>query len=465
MSANDAREAGDAALRIAAELGVEAPPGALRITGEDAVLPVKYALGISGAGVFGACGLGLAQLARLRGAPAQVAHVDVTHAALGLVSFRQIRLDGQPIGSPGDANPMVGMYRCRDGRWIAIHGGFPTLREPTLRVLGATGDTESIAAATARRDSAELEEALAAERMCGVVCRTADEWAATVPGAALAAEPLVSVERIAGGDPVPLPALPAGAGPMAGVRVLDFTRILAGPTCGRFLASAGADVVVATTPRLPNMENYALETSHGKRFADVDLALPQGQALARELADRCDVLVDSYRTGALSRHGLGPHQLAERRNGVVYVSINCYGYGSHWTTRPGWELMGQAATGLATGHGGIDSPQPLWTYPCDYLTGYLAGLGVARALVRRAAEGGSWHVKVSLCRTGMYTEAFGVRYDPPPAPRDLAAAYCRQTDTARGRLRYLPVPIELPETPLSGFREAVVVPAGERIWA
>jgi crotonobetainyl-CoA:carnitine CoA-transferase CaiB-like acyl-CoA transferase len=465
VSAGDAAEAHAAASQIAEALAIPHEPGQLRIAGEDRVLPVRYPLGIAGAGVFGACGLALADLAALRGAPPQPVDIDVAHAALGQVGFRQVRLDGQPIGSPGDANPMVGIYRCRDGAWIAIHGGFPTLSEPTLRVLGSAGEFDAIAAAIARRDSGELEEALAAERQCGVVCRTAADWQATPAGAALLHEPLVAIARIGDAEPAPLATIEPRSGAMHGVRVLDFTRILAGPTCGRFLAAAGADVVVASTPRLPNMDNYALETSHGKRFADVDLDDAQGLAAAQTLAARCDVLVDSYRTGALERRGLGPRQLAQgRRRGVIYVSINCYGYTGPWTQRPGWELMGQAATGLAVGHGGADRPLPLWCYPCDYLTGYLAGLGVARALVRRAREGGSWHVKVSLARTGMYTESFGPRYDPPPAARDIAAAYCREADTPRGRLRYLPVPITLSATPLHGWQPAVQLARGELPW-
>lgn len=468
LASDDAecREARSTALRIAADCGVPTQDARLVVSGRDRVLPVRHPLGVAAAGVLGACGLALDALTRARGAPRQTVGIDIGQAAYGLVSFRQLRLDGRPIGSPGDANPLVGIHRCRDGRWFALHGGFDSLREPTLRVLGAQASLESVAAAVSRRDGLELEELLAAHRLCGVLCRSATAWQATDAGRALAAEPLVAIARIGDADAVPPCPWHPGEGAMSGVRVLDCTRILAGPTCGRLLAAAGADVVVSTPARLPNVESYALETSHGKRLLEADLDDAQGRRLGLQLADACDVLVDSFRPGALARRGLGPQALAARRRqaGIVYVSINCYGHAGPWIERPGWELMGQAATGLAVGQGEPDHPLPLWTYPCDYLTGYLGALGVARALQLRSEVGGSWHVKVSLARTGMYAEAFGTRHEPASAlPQDVER-HCRWARTDRGPLRYLPVPLGLDVTPLQGWRAPVRAQAGASGW-
>lgn len=460
-------EARSRALKIAAACGLPERDVDLVMTGGRHVLPVRYPLGLAAAGVLGASGLALESYARLRGAPSQTVRVDVEHAGYGLVGFRQVRLNGRPIGSPGDANPLVGMYRCRDGRWFALHGGFESLREVTLKVLGAEATAESVAAAVARRDALELEELFAAHRLCGVVCRSANDWRQCVAGRALAAEPLVDLARIDEADAAPPRPWRAGEGALAGVRVLDCTRILAGPTCGRLLAAAGAQVLATTPVRLPNVDVYALETSHGKRFLEVDLDDVQGHLLGLELADGCDVLVDSFRPGALARRGLGPQALAarRRRHGVVYVSINCYGYSGPWIERAGWELMGQAATGLAVGQGGPDGPLPLWTYPCDYLTGYLGAMGAVMALERRAREGGSWHVKVSLARTGMHAQELGVRHEPRPAPTDGARRFCDVADTDLGRLRYLPVPLSLDATPLHGWRPAVHLARGSDPWA
>lgn len=476
----DALEARAVALDLAAQWGLAAAKAgwvakvtgavpdapSLMVTGHDGALPVRYPLGIAAAGVLGAVGLALASLARLRGAPAQAVQVDVTHAAYGLVSFRQLRLDGQAVASPGDANPLVGIYRCRDGAWFALHGGFESLREATLRVLGAQADFESIASAVGRRDAVELEESFGAHGLCGVACRSAQDWQHFTPGRILGQEALVEIERIGQADVVALSPWNPGDGALTGVRVLDFTRILAGPTCGRLLAAAGADVLVPSTARLPNIPGYALETGSGKRFLELDLDEPAGHEQALRLADRCDVLVDSFRSGALARRGLGPQALAARRGarGVVFVSINCYGHTGPWVKRPGWELMGQAATGLAVGHGGAAHPKPLWTYPCDYLTGYLAAAGAACALARRAREGGSWHVKVSLARTGMYTQSFGLRDSLRPAPAEGAGPWCHSLHTPMGTLRYLPIPIKLPATPLRGWEPAVRLAPGAEPW-
>ena len=467
----DAQHAHGVALDLARQWGIAGPdtlPDAagLVIAGQDGALPVRYPLGTAAAGVMGATGLALASLARLRGAPEQVVRVDVSHAAYGLVGFRQLRLDGAAVASPGDANPLVGIYRCRDGTWFALHGGFESLREATLQLLGAKPDHDSIAAAVGRRDACELEESFGAHRLCGVVCRSAQDWQRFTPGRLLAQEPLVEVERIGEADAAALAPWRPGEGALAGVRVLDFTRILAGPTCGRLLAAAGADVLVPGASRLPNMPGYALETGSGKRFLEVDLDEPAGRQQALALAGGCDVLVDSYRHGALARRGLGAHALAAHRKGrgIICVSINCYGHTGPWVERPGWELMGQAATGLAVGHGGAHHPQPLWTYPCDYLTGYLAAAGAVCALLRRAREGGSWHVKVSLARTGMYAQSFGLRDGLPPAPAGGAEPWCRSLRTPLGALRYLPIAIDLAATPLTGWEPAVRLEPGSEPW-
>lgn len=463
---DDAREALSLALSMARALGVEAQSDELHIRGRDRVLPVRYPLGIAAAGVLGAAGLALAALGRLRGAPAQRVSVDVAHAAFGLVGFRQLRLDGRPIGSPGDANPLVGLYRCRDGAYIAIHGGFESLREPTLAVLGAEPSVASLSDAIGRRDSLELEEAMAARRLCAVVCRSEQAWQRSDAGLALAAEPLVEVTRIGDADPVALAPWRPGWGGLHGVRVLDCTRILAGPTCSRFLAAADADVLVPTPARLPNVAGYALETHQGKRFLPADLDVASGRALALALADSCDVLVDSYRSGSLARRGLGAATLAARRSrvGIVHVSINCYGHSGPWAARPGWELMAQAATGLAVGQGGAGPPRPLWVYPCDYLTGFLGAMGALVALQRRAREGGSWQVRVSLARTGMYAQSLGTRYDPPPPAADRAADYCDHADTPDGRLRFLPVPVAMSATPLLGWKASGQAPCAQSPW-
>jgi crotonobetainyl-CoA:carnitine CoA-transferase CaiB-like acyl-CoA transferase len=455
-------EARAAALRICAEAGLASDDADLVITGDAAPkLPSRFPIAIGAAAVIGACGLAMAELWRIRSGRSQRVGVDLGRSAAALLGFRLQRVNGAPAASPGDDNPLVGLYRCRDGRWIALHGGFPSLEQTTLRVLDAQFDRDSITRAVARRDAPELEDALAQARMCGAVVRDAEQWRATPQGALLSHRPLVEIVRI--GDAPPQP-LPEGDRPLSGVRALDFTRVLAGPTCGKYLACGGADVLLGVARKLPNVEAYVIETGHGKRSALVDLDEPTQRARALELARDADVFVDSYRVGSLAARGFSPEALAERRPGIVAVSISCYGVDGPWRARPGWELLGQAVSGLAAGQGEPGEPKLIRAYACDYPTGFLAAFGAMVALGRRATEGGSWHVRVNLARTGMYMERFGVRYVQVPGLDGGLDRYCVERDSAFGRIRHLPPPFELSETPARWDQLAVPLGTHAAQW-
>lgn len=286
--------------------------------------------------------------------------------------------------------------------------------------------------------------------MCGAVLRDADAWAAHPQGRALSALPVVEVIRIGDAEPEP-----AGAGPrpLSGVRALDLTRVLAGPTCGRTLAEHGADVLKVGSPKLPFIEPFVIDTGHGKRSAHLDLDRPEEADRLRALAAEADVFAQGYRSGALERRGFGPDALAALRPGIVYVSMNCYGHEGPWRGRPGWEQLAQTVTGLAAEQGGPDAPELIPAAACDYTTGYLAAFGVLAALLRRASEGGSYHVRASLCQTGMWLYGLRSAFAPEPGASasglDFAEISRRlvATDTGWGRLRHLPPAVSLSETP------------------
>ena len=189
--------------------------------------------------------------------------------------------------------------------------------------------------------------------------------------------------------------------------MLDLTRVLAGPTTGRTLASHGADVLLVNAPQLPNVLPFVVDTSHGKRSTLLDLGVAEDAARLRALARDADVFVNGYRSGALERHGFGPEDLAALRPGIVYVSVNCYGNQGPWAARPGWEQLAQTVTGIAVGDDPMARPALIPAAACDYTTGYLTALGVMGALHRRATEGGSWHVQTSLVQTAMWLNRLG----------------------------------------------------------
>ena len=256
-----------------------------------------------------ACGVAVSDLWELRGGRPQRARVDVRRAAASLHSRDYLRLDGGPgpLG-PATGNPLVDFYRCRDGRWVHVHGALSNLAYGTMRVLGCARERESVAAAVAGWDGEALENALAQAGQCGAMVRTAEEWAAHPQGRALADRPRVEIVKLGESEPEPLP---AGERPLSGVRVLDLTRILAGPSHARTLAEHGADVLYIASPWLPNPDAFVMDTNHGKLSAFLDLDQPDDATRLRELIRHTDVFAQGYRAGSLARRGFGPDELAD----------------------------------------------------------------------------------------------------------------------------------------------------------
>ncbi|HPG27142.1 MAG TPA: CoA transferase, partial [Myxococcota bacterium] len=198
------------------------------------------------------------------------------------------------------------------------------------------------------------------------------------------------------------------------MRVLDLTRVLAGPTCGRTLALFGADVLRVGASRLPSVEPFVIDTGAGKRNTSLDLTDPDDAATTRRLVEAADVVVCGYRPGALDRHGFGPGDLLALRPGLVVVLVDCYGHSGPWAGRPGWEQLAQSAAGIAAAEG-EGSPQLLPAAATDYTTGYLAAAGVLDALARRRSDGGSYVVRASLCATARWLSGAGTDLDPAEA--------------------------------------------------
>jgi crotonobetainyl-CoA:carnitine CoA-transferase CaiB-like acyl-CoA transferase len=440
------------------EVGLRAAPDDdVTIIGKDPVLGNRFPVGEAAAVALAAGGVALSDLWEMKTGRRQKVTVEVRRAAVSLRASGYMQVNGgpPPLG-PADGNPVVDLYRCSDGRWVHLHGAFPHLAEGTLKVLGCSRDRDAITAAVARWEGQALEDALAEARMCGAMARTAEQWAAHPQGQAMAGVPRVEIIKLADSDPEPLP---AGDRPLSGLKVLDVTRILAGPTHARTLASYGADVLHIASKDLPHADLWLMDTNQGKASAHLDLDDASDRATLRSLAAGADVVSQGYRAGSMERRGFGPEELASVRPGLIYVSINCYGHHGPWRGRPGWEQLAQTVTGLVTAQGTPDHPVRMPVAACDYTTGYLAALGTLVALGRRAREGGSYHVRASLVQSGMWFARLGPICDPAQAsgPGDQSDLTI-ETDTAWGRLRHLKPAIDLSETP--AYWERPPVPLG-----
>ena len=428
------------------------------IRGRDPVMPSRFKIGEAAATALAACGVAANTIWTASGGKHQHIEVDTAGAAVSLISFLCQRLDdgSEPQRDPN--RPLVGFYQAKDGRWVHLHGAFPDLAAGTLSVLGCDASAESIRASVSRWDGQALEDALAEAGMCGAMARTREEWLAHPQGEALQSVPPVSIKRIADS---PIEPIPARARPLEGVRVLDLTRVLAGPTCARTLASHGANVLKINSPNLPSVPPFVIDTGHGKRSAFLDLNQENDHKQLKSLILSADIFSQGYRKGALAKRDLGPEQLAEQRPGIIYVSINAYGHVGPWAARPGWEQLAQTASGVAVDEGSLEAPRLIAAAATDYTTGYLGALGAMAALYRRSIEGGSYHVEVSLAQTANWLYEFGLfegdlalpNFDPA-----IAAPYMVSSDTGFGRLHHLGPIIRMSET--EPRWEQVSVPLG-----
>src|SRR5882762_4217014 len=376
---------------------------AVEITGNtEPILPTPFRIGETSAAALAAVGLAVSELWELRTGRRQEVAVDTRQATASLRSTHYMKMDGAPVST--ERNTVMGTYPAKNGRWSYLHCNFPNHRAAALSVLGVPEDREAVRKAVANWDALKLEEAIIAAKGAGGMVRTMDEWAKHPQAAAIASLPLMEIVRI--GDSRP-EQLPDGDRPLSGVRVLDLTRVLAGPTCARTLAEHGADVLKVTGAHLPNLGYQEYDTGHGKLAAYLDLREPNDLETLRGLVREADVFSQGYRPGALGNRGLSPEALAQLRPGIVFVSLSAFSHVGPWASRRGFDTVVQTVSGITSRQGDLfpgSAPGPQF-YPAsaiDYLTGYLMAFGAMVALARRAREGGSWLVRISLAQTGRW---------------------------------------------------------------
>jgi len=438
----------------------------LTITGPVDVLPSIYRVTAAATISVAAAAHGAARLWAARsGEDVLPVSVDTRHAAAAFRSERLLRISGQP--APGPSDTLSGYYRTGDGRWVQLHCNLPHHRAGVLDLLRTRTDPTAVAQAVARYNAADLEAELQAMGMCATMAREEREWRGHPAGQAVAGLPLTETTRI-GDDAgarrgpsaagwargmrapaVPVQALsaqaqvrPSPARPAAGLRVLDMTRVIAGPVCARVLAALGADVLRVGPAHLPDARALVIDMGFGKRSTFLNLRVAADARRLRELVAQADVVVQAYRPKALDRLGFGPEELARIRPGIVCATISAYGRLGPWSGLRGFDSLVQTASGIALAGARAtesDRPVPLPAQALDHATGYLAAHGVLSALARRELEGGSWHVRASIAQTGHWLMSLGERdtFDlPDPKDRDLDP-YRRTTRSEFGELSFI----------------------------
>lgn len=377
------------------------------LTGADPVFPSSFAVGTAAQVTIAASALAANELGRLRGVPCQRVSVDMEHAAQECRSY--FKLDGQQREVQ---DKITGVYACAQG-WVRIHANFAHHRDGALTVLGlptGPGTTRQEVEGALKQWRALDFEAAASERgLVVAAARSFEEWDAHPQGQAIAAQPLLTIERIGEAGARPLPRYRSGARPLSDIRVLDLTRIIAGPVGARALASYGADVMLLNSPLLPNIETIA-ETSRGKLSAFADLHTADGRIALKNLLKSTHIFMQGYRPGGLSDLGFGAQEVARMRPGIVYVSLSAYGGEGPWSGKRGFDSLVQMACGLNVAEAQAARaaiPKALPMQILDHASGYLMAWGAQVALARQANEGGSWHVRVSLAQTAHWLRQLG----------------------------------------------------------
>lgn len=443
----------------------------LEITGGyDPILPTPFKITETGTATLAATGLAAADLWELRTGRKQTVSVDTRQATASLRSGTYMKLDGARVSS--DPNQVMGLYPAKNRRWSYLHCNFPNHRAAALKVIGAEENREAVTKAVAQWDALELEEAIIAAKGAGGMVRSIEEWAKHPQGIAVAGLPLMEIIKIGDSKPEPLP---PGTRPMSGIRVLDLTRVIAGPTCARTLAEHGADVLKITGAHLPSLGRQEYDTGHGKLSAHLDLREEKDKEILRALVKQSDVFSQGYRPGTLSGRGFSPEALAQMRPGIVAVSLCAFSHAGPWASRRGFDTVIQTVSGIVDRQGQVfpgEKPGPQF-YPVsaiDFLTGYLMAFGAMNALARRAREGGSWLVRISLAQVGHWLVKHG---QVPEADLKLAqkeftpeeiARWTMTSNTPAGNLLHMGPVMRMSETPTRWNRVTVPLGYHQPVW-
>ncbi|MFH8257256.1 CoA transferase [Streptomyces roseolus] len=406
--------------------------GRVEFGGVSGLLPARLPVMDLARAAVAVCGLAAVEHARVAGP----VRVDDGAVATAFVSERHLRVDGR---APVAFAPLSRFWRAADG-WVRTHANYPHHRAALLAALGTADSVEAVAEAIGGRRAVDVETAVYGSGGLAVALRTPGEWAGHAQGRQVAARPVLSRERLDEAPPRRRPGPP---------RVLDLTRVIAGPVATRTLALLGADVLRIDPPGRPELPDQHADADVGKRTAALDLDRRADRRTLDELLDAADVLVTGYRPGALERYGL-------ERPGLVTARLSAWGDYGPWGGRRGFDSLVQAATGIAVTEGSEEEPGALPAQALDHGTGYLLAAAVLRSLTERERDGGGRLVRLSLAQTGHWLTHGLPRYDPE--------RYLAESEGPLGRLRHAVSPVAYEGGPAGWSRPPGVAGADAPVW-
>jgi crotonobetainyl-CoA:carnitine CoA-transferase CaiB-like acyl-CoA transferase len=438
---------------------------AVTLTGEEPQLPSSFRLGAAAQASIAAAGLAAAQVWKLRSGHSQGVAVDMRHAVVECRSERYLRVDDKPPPPAWDA--IAGVYKTGDQRFVRLHTNFPQHRDAVCRVLNCKPERDDVQAALMQWNGEAFETAAYAGGCVVALMRSHDEWSDLPHAKALGALPPISIEKI--GEAAPKP-WPAGDRPLAGVRVLDLSRVIAGPVAGRTLAAHGADVLLISGPDLPAIPWLIIDTGRGKLTSFAELKSEQGRGVLRDLLAEADIFSQGYRPHALASLGFSAEDAARISPGIVYVSLSAYGHDGPWAERRGFDSLVQTATGFNHAEGqaaGVEGPKELPAQMLDHAAGYLMAFGAMMAKARQSREGGSWHVRVSLAQTGRWLWDLGRIADgfkTEDLKQEAASPFVEEVPSGFGPLRSVKHSAVLSKTPAFWARPAMPLGSHPPKW-
>lgn len=466
--------------------------GSVTFTGEDPILRSHFRIGAAMAIPAMAAALGAAAIWRERTGEGQDLTVDLRESvynvnpiigailrvnqAAGVIpaadplpanfNFLHPSVNGLLLQAPvGFGNPMTFVpFETKDGRYFNITGAYPHLMDRALQTIKAAPGRENIVRAIRQIDALELEEELSANAGVGVIHRSSEEWQNHPEGIHLAQVPVIEIIKIGESDPEPW--TPGPTQPLSGIKVMSNTHVIAGTVSSRTLAEYGAEVLHVARDQAFEHEALVIDVNVGMRSTFVDLRDAEQNARLKALVPQADVFVENYRVGTLDRLGFGAAELAAARPGIIYLSVNANSADGPWALRGGFDMEGLAVSGFTVAEGGDGLPRfPPTLVMNDYIAGYLGAAGLLAALRRRAKEGGSYHVRVSLTRAAMWYASLGqfsgLEFDANDPLHRMIEPELLVAQTPYGLVQRLGPQVKLSKTPGKWRSPLVAVRGGD----